>query len=129
MAEWYYNFYFWKNTSRSAALVEDRREKYNFSPSTAVQKSMEDDGINISKQKIKLVSLKMCKNASKIIILSDTKDAPASFSISWKNPLEFIYKNYSHKVIIFPVPDPYTSDTQELIFIRDSIKQLYIKMK
>jgi protein-tyrosine-phosphatase len=124
MAEGYCNYFTNSSIWTSAALIEDRMEKYAFSPAKEIINAMKQDWIDISHQKIKLLNREMCELADKIILLFDPVDKVSEFEIEWKNAVDFLIENYFSKLIISPVQDPFWEWIDKIIAIREWIKEI-----
>ncbi len=78
---------------------------------------MKEVRIDISHQKIKLLTKKLVEEADKIIVFSDIKQCPA-------------YLQNSDKVIVIKLDDPYknVNDLQILRKSRDDVKKIVEKL-
>ncbi len=125
MAEWYFRKRFPKQSVQSAALIEDKREKYNFSPSKEIIEIMREDAIDISSQKITLLTQKHCEEADKIILLLEPlKNTKSEFTIHNTQPIKFLYENFWEKLKIVKIQDPFWENTGQLRQIRNQIKEM-----
>lgn len=117
MAEGFYNSLTTGEHAKSAAGLEDKREKYKGKPHPAIIKVMKEVRIDISHQKIKLLTKKLVEEADKIIVFSDIKQCPA-------------YLQNSDKVIVIKLDDPYknVNDLQILRKSRDDVKKIVEKL-
>lgn len=110
MAEGFYNF-FTQSSQAMSAGVEDFGEKYNFRPTADIVAAMAAKGIDISEQRIKVVSEKMVAEADEIVVLCARSLCPA-----------FITRNT--KCIFCEVTDPFGQDVRRVSLIRDEIEML-----
>ena len=124
MGEWYYNYFSNSKNWFSAALVEDRREKYWHSPAIEIAKLMLQDWIDISEQKVKLLNKEMCEAADKVILFLNPEDIKSEFQIEWKNATDFLMNNYADKLIIFQIHDPFWEWIEKQYMIKEQIKEI-----
>ncbi len=124
IAEWYYNKFTNTTDWISSALIEDRREKYNFSPTKEVIDLMVDDEVDITAQKIKLLTRSFCEESQSIILLLNPIDKLSEFEIEWKNAVSFLLDNYSKKLKILPIQDPFWEWIEKVYLIRNQIKDI-----
>jgi len=123
MAEWYYNYFTNSNNAASAALIEARRKKYDNKPADSIVNIMREDWIDISSQKVKLLTKEICDDSDIIILLlTPNWEQDSGFTINWEKPTKFILKNYSNKIQIRAVKDPFLETNDKLRDIRDEIK-------
>jgi len=123
IAEAYYNKFTNTTIWISSALIEDRREKYNYKPSKIVIDIMKEDWIDISSQKIKLLTEEFCNNSDKIILLLEPDlEQKSEFLINWDNPTSFLYRNYKDKIQVKPIQDPFWETNDKVRIIRNEIK-------
>lgn len=129
IAEWYYNHFTRSHNWSSAALIEDRREKYNFKPAESIVEIMKEDWIDISSQEVSLLTKEACDEVDRIIILLDIdEEQDSDFTINWENPRQFLWKYYRNKCIIRKVQDPFWETDYILKNIRNEIKKLVQQM-
>ena len=128
MAEWYYNFFTNSKLGSSAAIVEDRRVKYNHKPSQSIQDIMLEDGVDISQQRINLLTPDLCQEADKIVLLLALDNIKSEFKIHNQSPIDFLYENYNEKLIMYPVSDPYSADKEFNIFTRNLIREFVLSL-
>ena len=128
MAEWYYNAFTNSKLGSSAAIVEDKREKYNYKPSQLIQDVMLENGIDISEQRIKLLTPDLYKEADKIVLLLDVDNMKSEFKIHNQSPIDFLCENYNDKLIIYPISDPYDADKDFNIFTRNLIREFVLSL-
>lgn len=100
----------------SSAACEDFIEKYDGKPTREIINIMKEVGINMEKQRMKLVTPAMVKWADQIIVLCDQKFCP-----------KFVLKN-KDKVIIQTVEDPHKKSHQTITKVRDQIEQIVINL-
>lgn len=108
MAEGLYN-HLSKSTGAISAAVEDFREKYDFRPTAEIVESMSERGIDISKQRMKLVTPEMCDLVDKIVVLCNKKFCP-----------EFLLDN--PKAVFREIVDPFGKEKETIGRIRDQIE-------
>ncbi|EKD44717.1 MAG: hypothetical protein ACD_71C00032G0005 [uncultured bacterium (gcode 4)] len=123
MDEGYYNYFTSLLNWVSAALIEDRREKYNYSPSWEIIDIMQQEGIDISKQTVKLLDKGMCEESEKIVLLLDPSDKKSEFKIDGHDAIDFLMNTYYNKISVFPIKDPFWEWANNKILIRDQIKE------
>ncbi len=84
---------------------------------------MNEDWIDISNHKIKLLTNEMCNLADKIILLLIPNSYQDSeFTINWENPTSYLLKNFKEKIQVKEVQDPYCEWNNKLEIIRNEIK-------
>lgn len=127
IAEWYYNHFTDQKCWFSAALIENRLEKYNNKPEYRVVNTMKEDWIDISSQRIKLLTKEFCDRADKIILLLEPNLCQKSdFVINWQFPTKFLLDNYKDKIHIKKVQDPFWETNDKLRVIRNEIKLIVL---
>lgn len=109
MAEGFWNLWFGEGSAVSAG-INDYREKYNFHPREDIILAMQEKGIDISSQKIKVLIKEMLQDIAIIVVLCEKSLLP-DFIIS--SGLNILYK---------AVPDPYESSMDGVRQIRDEIE-------
>ena len=109
MAEGFYN-HFTKSKNAISAGIYNKVKKYNDRPDKKITKVMLEEGIDISKQKVKQLSKRMLKDVSRIIIMCEKEICP-KFLLLCKKPL-----------IFNTIPDPYMSDFDTTRRIRNKVK-------
>lgn len=123
IAEWYYNNFTNSNNWLSAALIEDRWEKYWYKPADSVIDIMNEDWIDISSQRVKLLTKEICDEADRIILLLiPNSEQDSEFRINWESPTKFLLENYGDKIQVRKVQDPFWETNDKLKIIRDEIK-------
>ena len=115
MAEAFYNKLSKTNSATSAAC-EDFVQKYNSTITSEIVDTMDEIGIDITNQRMKLLTPKMVSRAEKIIVLCDRKFCP-EFLLSAKD-----------KVIIKTLKDPHDCDPKTVSQIRDQIIKIVEKI-
>ncbi|MDH5533250.1 MAG: low molecular weight phosphatase family protein [Candidatus Pacebacteria bacterium] len=115
MAEAFFN-HMTNSRQATSAACEDFIQKYNGKPTREIINSMKEVGINMERQRMKLLTPAMVKWADQIIVLCDQKFCP-----------DFVLKN-SDKVLIKTVEDPHDKDSQSIAKIRDQIQQIVINI-
>ncbi len=128
MAEWYFNHFSFSDNWCSAALIEDRREKYNHKPAPSVIDVMKEDRVDISSQQIKLLSKDVCDKSDRIILLNSNMDQESEFMLDWKDPAEFLLENYDDKIQTKEIQDPYWKSDDKIKTIRDEIKSFVLSL-
>lgn len=111
MAEAFYNQMTNSNSATSAAC-EDFREKYGGKITKEIVETMSEVGLDLSQNKMKLLTPKMIENSDKVIVLCDKKYCP-----------EFLFEA-GDKVVIKTIEDPHAKDSQTVSKIRDQIKKI-----
>jgi len=76
MAEGFYNHFTNSNQAVSAAGIQDCREKYEYRPDRDIVKVMQEEGIDISNNLIKLVNEEIVSVSERIIIFCDPSLCP-----------------------------------------------------
>jgi len=110
MAEAFYN-YLTESENAISAGAQDFREKYHHHPTLEIIKSMEEKGIDISRQKIKVVDRQMCEQAERIVVLCHR-----SFCAD--------YILNDPKTTYLPIQDPHQQKLETINRIRDQIEEL-----
>jgi len=108
MAEAYYNHFTHSHDAVSAGTKQDTPQKYPKLPYEVVALMNEED-IDVSKNKVKLVNEDMINDADKIIVMCDKNQCPG-----------FLLK--SKKAVFWEVKDPHHMPIDEMRKIRDIIK-------
>ena len=108
MAEGFYNFFAGQKLAMSAG-VEDRGKKYNYHPTTDIIAAMKEEGIDISKQVIKVVTNDMVDRADRVIVLCSKDICPEYVRTSTK-------ANFIH------IEDPFGQSATKISEVRDRIK-------
>lgn len=108
MAEGFYNHLTESDGASSAGVYQFTPKQYSH-PVSSVVEAMKEEGVDISKNKVKSVTRKMVKEADKIYVMCQ-KDKCPSFLLD------------SKKVTFWRIKDPYGRGTKELKKIRDLIK-------
>lgn len=109
MAEGYYNHLTQTNEASSAGVDPKTPAKYPQLPDY-ICAIMEEEGIDISHQLVKLITDEMVKGAEKIYVMCSREACP-----------DFLV--HSDKVTYWPIEDPYQMDTDGLRKIRNQIKE------
>lgn len=122
MAEWYYNALTKTEHATSAALLEDRRNKYNHKPTQEIQNTMMQDRVDISSHSIQLLNRELCEQADIIVIFLELDDVSSEFRIESIDAVKFLKQFYSEKLIYYPIADPYEANEEYMLFIRNRIK-------
>lgn len=108
MAEGYYNFLTDSN-GKSAGCLDSTPERFG-TPIPEIVEVMQEEGIDVSKQKVKLVTKDMVDDADKVFVFNRKSELP-SFVVN------------SEKVVYWPVEDPYGLSMDDFRRIRDIIKE------
>lgn len=111
MAESFYNSFTKSASAKSAAGYEDKREKYSYRAHPKIISVMKEAGLDISKQRVKLLTKELVDEAEKIIVFCNLSKCP-----------EYLQK--SLKVLEISVKDPYKIQENKEAFVvaRDEIK-------
>ncbi len=108
MAEAYYNHFTQSNNASSAGVLDYTPEKYGH-PVKEVVEIMQEEGIDVSKQKVKFLTKEMIKENDKIFIMCKEEQCPHFLSNSNKN-------------VFWEVSDPFDTKLENYRKIRDEIK-------
>ncbi len=108
MAEGFYNF-LTNSRNATSAGVEDFAQKYSFRPTPEIVAAMAEKGINISTQRIKVLTPQICKDVDQIVVLCNPALCP-----------DYLLQNT--KTILREVPDPFRQDRNLVRQIRDEIE-------
>ncbi|OGM29446.1 hypothetical protein A2801_03915 [Candidatus Woesebacteria bacterium RIFCSPHIGHO2_01_FULL_41_10] len=111
MAEGYYN-HFSHNQGAISAGVDNVGAKYNYRPTDLIIEVMREDGVDISSQSVKQVSLEMLVGVTRIVVLCEPEICPV-----------FI-RDSSISVLYHQITDPAHSGREATIQIRNEIKEL-----
>lgn len=117
MAEAFYNDFTKDNFAKSAAGYEDKRKKYHYKPHSGIISVMKEKGLDISKQRVKLLTKKLVDEAEMIIVFCNLSKCP-----------EYLQK--SLKVQEIKVEDPYRvqENTEAFVAARDEIEKIVKKL-
>lgn len=110
MAEGFYNSFTHTNEAMSAG-VEDFAEKYHFRPTREIVDVMAEKGIDISEQRITVLTPGMCEQVARIVVLCAQELCP---SFVLHNP----------KTEILTVDDPFKQSVERLRYVRDQIETI-----
>ena len=108
MAEAFYNYFTNSKNSSSAGTNDKTPQLYPKIPSEICQIMLEEK-IDLSKQKVKVITEEMVEEAERIFMMGEHE----------KNP-EFLIN--SNKVTFWDIEDPYQMSLEEMKKIRDQIK-------
>ncbi len=108
MAEGFYNHYSKKKAAASAGTLEYTPLTYKSIPQDIVN-VMKEEGIDISKHKVKTISREMVENAKEIYIMAPWYECPN-------------YLRSSDKATWWEIEDPYGKGIEDLITTRNIIK-------
>lgn len=111
MAEAFYNQLTASKQAASAAC-EDFRAKYHGKITDEIITTMNEVGIDISGQKMKLLTPEMVDEADKVIVLCDQQFCP-----------DFLLER-NDKVIMKTLADPHLQTAAQIATIRDQIKEI-----
>lgn len=113
MAQGFYNNLTSGDNSISAAGIWDVGKKYNFRPHPGIIAVMAERGIDISSQRVKMVSEEMLSLVERIILFCDSQKCP-----------EYLQNN--PKVEHISITDPYEKNDKEKAFriSRDEIERI-----
>lgn len=114
MAQGFYNSLTNSNDAISAG-VEDFRLKYNYHPTEEIILAMNEAGVDISKQKIKVLNQRMLKKVNRIIVLCDKLLCP-KFLLS------------DERVIFMTVQDLHQQGVRTIRAIRNQIKAIVLSL-
>ncbi len=109
MAEAFYNHFTKSKNASSAGIVDYTPEEYGH-PVKEIVDVMLEEGIDVSKNKVKTITKKMIENADKIIVMCKKEKCP-----------DFLLD--SKKVIFWYVEDPFGMDLEGIRKSRDIIKE------
>lgn len=121
MAEAYYNYYTQAKNTRgggnalSAGVDPTTPVKY-IKPTDEVIIAMRQDGLDVSKNNIKLLTPEMIEPNDMIVVICDHKRCP-SFLLESKKPL-----------IFWQIKDPYQMSFEFTIEIRDQVKAKVLEL-
>jgi len=110
MAEAYYNHYTNSDNAISAGTLSHIPERYKALPQMIVD-LMQEEGIDVSSQKPKLVTKEMVDSIDRLVIMCTKVQCPAFLMHSKKT------------TIYLDIEDPYGMDVDETRKIRDQIKE------
>ena len=110
MAEGFYNYLTNSKLAKSAG-VEDFAEKYKYHPTAEIIESMAEKGIDISKQRIKVLTPGVCKTAKRIVVLCKKELCPH-------------YLLSDPKTIFCEVNDPFEKEKGVVNKVRDEIETI-----
>ncbi len=108
MAEGFYNAMTQTKDASSAGTDPQTPLKYPQLPETICQ-IMQEKGIDVSEQKVKLITNEMIDSAERIVVLCKREQCP-----------DFVL--HSPKTIFWNIDDPYQMSIDEMRVIRDQIK-------
>lgn len=111
MAEAFFNKLTNSRRATSAACV-DFIKKYKGKSTPEIVETMAEVGIDIGKQRMKLITKKMVNDADKVIVLCDKKYCP-----------EYLL-SVGDKLMIKTLNDPHQCDLKTVANIRDQIKKI-----
>lgn len=110
MAEGLYNHLSKTNSAESAGNEPYTARVYNKPHREAIE-VMQEIGIDISEQKVRLVTSKMIEEADKIYVLCKKEEC-----------LPFLLKEGKDKITFWNIPDPYGLGISHTRKVRDMIK-------
>lgn len=110
IAEGYFNSFSIKGRAISGGIV-DKVAKYKGHPAPVIVQVMKEDGIDISKQNVKLVTNEMVKKADRIVVLCKQAEFPDELS-------------GRKKIAYYDIEDPYEKGKSTARSVRDQIKKL-----
>ena len=114
MAEAYYNHFTKSTKAISAGTDPTTPERYS-KPGLEIIKVMKEEGMDISKKKVKMINVNMVKNSKKIYILCKQELCP-NFLLD------------SNKVVFWNIMDPHKMDINNTGIIRDEIKKYVLSI-
>jgi protein-tyrosine-phosphatase len=109
MAEGFFNFLTGSDFAGSAGVV-DVRTKFQ-KPATAAISAMQERGIDISHQPVKLLTPEMCQEARRVVVLCDRALCPT-----------FMLK--LRRVIFRPIRDPNVNEVDAARNVRDQVEEV-----
>lgn len=109
MAEAYYNHFTNSKDAISAGILDFTPAKYGY-PTKEVVQVMQEDGLDVSKQKVEFLTEQMVKDSDKIFVMCTKKECP-----------EFLLK--SGKITFWDVDDPFEKPVESFMECRDIVKQ------
>lgn len=114
IAEAYYNKFSLGNNSISAGVDSSTPNKYP-KLSQLVIDIMQEDGIDVSKKRVKYITQKMIKEADRVIVMCKREICPK-------------FLQDSKKVIYWEVSDPYKASINNFRIIRGQIKEKVLEL-
>lgn len=115
MAQAYTNYFAGKDIAISAGTIDVKAIIGNH-PLRNVITIMQEDGIDISQQKVKKVTKKMIHSSDNVIVLCKKTDCP-----------EYVLK--ANNLIFHEVADPYEQNLENTRKIRDNIKNFVFSLQ
>jgi len=114
MAQGYYNYYTNSTDAQSAGASMNAGERYKH-PTDDVIKVMREDGIDVSKNPVRVVTKKMVDDAQKIVVFCSLDDCPK-------------YVRDSEKTVHIKVTDPYWISEEYTRISRDEVKKAVLDL-
>lgn len=111
MAEGFFNSLTQGRFLATSAGVVDVVEKYHGHPASEIAAVMQEEGIDVAEQAVKMVTPEMVERAKQVIVLCKPEECP-----------EFVQK--SDKTMYIPVEDPFGMGIEGTREVRDRVKQL-----
>lgn len=119
MAEAFYNYFTQSNDAWSAGVDLTTPERYphvkNHPSAEFVIRVMKEEGIDVSEQKVKMVTKKMVENSERIVVMCKKKDCPGFL-------LEY------PKITFWDIKDPYGLGLEGTREVRGIIKSKVLFM-
>ena len=109
IAEAYYNNFTNSNNAFSAGVLHYTPLKYGH-PAQEVVELMKEEGMDVSKNKVKFITKKMVEDSDKIFVMREKEECP-----------DFLLN--SNKLIFWDIDDPFNLSLDEYKKIRDAIKE------
>lgn len=114
MAEAYFNYFSKKDKAISAGVLDFTPEKYGH-PIKEVIEIMNEEGIDISKQKVTYINPNMVENSDKIFVMCKKEECP-----------KFLLD--SNKIIFWKIEDPFGKEIGDFRKIRNEIKSKILSL-
>ncbi|MFH1072683.1 MAG: hypothetical protein V1743_04605, partial [Nanoarchaeota archaeon] len=109
MAEAYYNHLTGSHDATSAGALDFTPKKYKKLPDEVIS-VMKEEGIDVSRQKVKTITKPMAALADRIYVLCKKEECPG-------------FLTQSSKVKFWDIPDPFGKSLDEIRKTRDEIKK------
>lgn len=114
MAEAYYNQFTKSNDASSAGILDFTPQKYG-KPIASVIQVMEEEGIDVSSQRVKTLTEEMIEKNNKVFAMCKKEESP-----------QFLLN--SKKVTFWEISDPFGTSSDNFRKIRDEIKEKVISI-
>jgi arsenate reductase len=114
MAEGFYNHYTGSEQASSAGTDPTTPARYDH-PTKEIISAMKEEGIDVSKKKIKTISPEILSGVDVAYVICDKTQCP-----------DFLL--YSDKAVFWDIEDPFQMDLEGTIEIRNQIKQKVLNL-